>query len=120
MSEMIQVTTSQPINIFKQTLMPRTSCSANEHANLKLINSKRCGVSYSNRIIGGEEAEKHELPWLGLLKFRSTDNEEVESFMCSGTLISPRYVLTGIFALNLLNLSNKIVFQPHTVSWIQN
>ena len=80
--------------------MPRTSCSVNEHANLNLINSKKCGYSEADRIHGGHEAAKNELPWLGLLKFRPTDGEKVESFMCGCTLISPRYVLTGSFCIS--------------------
>ncbi|XP_054265999.1 trypsin-1-like [Macrosteles quadrilineatus] len=40
------------------------------------------------RIVGGEEAESHEFPWIVLLSYR-------DKFYCGGTLITSKHVLTA-------------------------
>lgn len=98
MSEILRATSTET-KVTKPSFVSRTTCSVSDHSNLQFINYKFCGISNPNRITNGEEAEKNEFPWLGLLKFRSTDKETFETFMCSCSLISPRYVLTGIFVI---------------------
>ena len=53
----------------------------------------------SKRIVGGNEAQLSEFPWLALLEYRSIDAEAFKTFRCSGTLISPQYVLTGMIMI---------------------
>lgn len=40
------------------------------------------------RIVGGEEAEAHEFPWIVYLSYRG-------KFYCGGTLITSRHILTA-------------------------
>ncbi|XP_055842808.1 phenoloxidase-activating factor 3-like [Episyrphus balteatus] len=52
-----------------------------------------CGISdSSNRILNGETAFLFEFPWMALLEFNTSVGR---SFMCAGSLISDRYVLTA-------------------------
>lgn len=74
---------------------PATGDTTLVTTNKKPINSKYCGNSLSDRIVGGEKAKVMEFPWLVLLQYRSKDDEEVVSFKCGGSLITERYVLTG-------------------------
>jgi Trypsin len=48
----------------------------------------KCAVYTVDRIFGGEKAKLNEFPWLARL-IRG------EEFFCAGSLISPRYVLSG-------------------------
>lgn len=85
---------SRPINI---TLSSITISGGNhkDHKNIGLINDiKNCGKSSSDKIKNGVEAKVHEFPWLALLNYRSTKNNET-TFGCHGALITKRYVLTG-------------------------
>ena len=50
-------------------------------------------------MVGGAKAEVNEFPWLALLEYRSIDAEAFKTFRCSGTLISPQYVLTGMIMI---------------------
>jgi Trypsin len=57
------------------------------------INGPYCGVNSDDRIINGNLTKLFELPWMALLSYQARDGSR--SFMCGGTLISPRYVLTA-------------------------
>jgi hypothetical protein len=66
------------------------------HKNFALLNEPFCGKTLkTKRIVGGIVASVFEFPWLVLLQYRSTDDENITSWKCGGTLISKRYVLTG-------------------------
>lgn len=65
------------------------------HRNINLINLKTCGNAIVDRIVGGTAAKVSEFPWLALLQYRSTNDEEFVSFKCGGSLIAERYILTG-------------------------
>ncbi|KAL9692887.1 hypothetical protein quinque_012172 [Culex quinquefasciatus] len=49
---------------------------------------KQCGVYTVNRIVGGQNANLYEFPWMAILLY----NDDV--FRATGSLISKRYVLT--------------------------
>uniref|UniRef100_A0A1B0FEG8 limulus clotting factor C n=1 Tax=Glossina morsitans morsitans TaxID=37546 RepID=A0A1B0FEG8_GLOMM len=58
---------------------------------LNILNNLNCGDSNSNRILGGEETNLNEFPWMALLRYDSPSNE----FKCGGSLITNFYVLTA-------------------------
>uniref|UniRef100_A0A1A9VFY2 CLIP domain-containing serine protease n=1 Tax=Glossina austeni TaxID=7395 RepID=A0A1A9VFY2_GLOAU len=58
---------------------------------LSILNNLNCGDSNSNRILGGEETNLNEFPWMALLRYDSPSNE----FKCGGSLITNFYVLTA-------------------------
>lgn len=54
-----------------------------------VMNSPDCGIQGDDRISKGQVAKPFEFPWMVLLRDRSGQ------FVCGGTLVSPRYVLTA-------------------------
>lgn len=54
---------------------------------------EECGLQLASRIFGGVDSESSEFPWLALLEFEELDGSK--NFLCTGALISSRYVLTA-------------------------
>lgn len=60
-----------------------------------VIKKKECGVQVtSNRIVGGNETEIDEFPFLALLYYKSPKNDKVR-YKCGGSLINTRTILTA-------------------------
>lgn len=57
-----------------------------------------CGISTSDRIIGGVETQLDEYPWMALLQYFKPNNKK--GFHCGGVLINSRYVLTASHCVN--------------------
>ena len=56
------------------------------HRSIKLLDLEGCGLVDSGiRIVGGEEADLNQFPWVSLIKYRIDDEERFE---CGGSLIS--------------------------------
>jgi secreted trypsin-like serine protease len=78
---------------------------------------QNCGItniSTNSRILGGEESQVGEFPWLGRL-FRRDDQGELH-FSCTGCLISSRVVLTAAHCVtsnNPLGDLHTVVFGEH-------
>jgi secreted trypsin-like serine protease len=66
------------------------------HPNLNLINHQKCGITPASKITGGKEAAIGQYPWIALLQYKSKVGDSEMPFLCGGSLISARYVLTGI------------------------
>ncbi|EDS32664.1 coagulation factor VII [Culex quinquefasciatus] len=59
------------------------------------LNSRRCGIQTNDRIVAkGTVANVFEFPWMVLLYSRT------DRFVCGGTLVSARYVLTAGHCVN--------------------
>ncbi|XP_046401602.1 uncharacterized protein LOC124167662 [Ischnura elegans] len=69
-----------------------TGASVSNHPNWRLLRTDTCGADVSDRIFGGEEANLKEYPWLALLQYQTSKGRQ---FLCGGSLISTRYVLTA-------------------------
>lgn len=69
---------------------------------LKLL-PRYCGLSISDRLVGGKYAQLFEYPWIALLQY---DHDGEIEHGCSGTLINNRYVLTAAQCL-----ANRTDFQ---------
>lgn len=108
-------TVAPPISLSgKDANLPRSPSDFNvikNHANFNLLNEKSCGVSTTNRIVGGIDgeylslnslfpyllflnivADLKEFPWAVLLGYQLLDTFE---WGCGGSLISSRFVLTA-------------------------
>ncbi|CAH1727601.1 unnamed protein product [Chironomus riparius] len=78
------------------------ACCANKvkvNFESKLPKSPKCGIQFSNRIIGGEIANIDEYPWTVQIQ-HINENNSTESF-CGGTLINESYVLTAAHCTKL-------------------
>eukprot|EP00092_Neocalanus_flemingeri_P050258 GFUD01058038.1.p1 GENE.GFUD01058038.1~~GFUD01058038.1.p1 ORF type:complete len:320 (-),score=88.45 GFUD01058038.1:258-1112(-) len=53
----------------------------------------KCGIKKTQRIVGGQETEVNEYPWMAAIA------DELESFFCGGTLIGDRWVVTASHCL---------------------
>jgi hypothetical protein len=56
-----------------------------KESKMKLLNHKKCGKVYSNRIVGGLTAQPGDFPFYVLLKYKINDKF---LFLCGGSLIS--------------------------------
>ncbi|XP_076252333.1 phenoloxidase-activating factor 1-like [Rhynchophorus ferrugineus] len=55
-----------------------------------------CGLQVITRIFGGIDSESTDFPWLALLEYNQYGSKK---FLCDGSLISSRYVLTAAHCL---------------------
>ncbi|KAL0270396.1 UNVERIFIED_CONTAM: hypothetical protein PYX00_007821 [Menopon gallinae] len=90
-AEKKETTTPRTTTTTAQPVIPVTKFSS--HRNFRLLPSK-CGLNdFPNRITEGEEAELGEFPWMALVGFRERRGDL--KWICGGTLINRRYVLTA-------------------------
>ena len=62
---------------------------------------EQCGFTSINRIFGGSDAEDHEFPWAAALVYIDTTVEpNSRVYLCGGTLISRKHVLTAAHCIN--------------------
>ncbi|EDV91460.1 spaetzle-processing enzyme [Drosophila grimshawi] len=71
---------------------PTASRSGEEPGNV-LPSIGTCGTMFENRILGGLNTSLYEFPWMVLVQYTNPRNEM--GFLCGGTLINSRYVLTA-------------------------
>ncbi|XP_012285292.1 serine protease easter-like isoform X2 [Orussus abietinus] len=82
----------------------RTQRNIMDHPNWHLVNDDICGLSMSQRIIGGMNARLGQYPWVVRLgyAFVNKNGEYLEknvTFGCGGTLINKDYVVTASHCL---------------------
>ena len=51
-----------------------------------------CGVKKTVRVVGGQNTEINEYPWMALLRLKQ---QAISGFFCGGTLINSRWILTA-------------------------
>ncbi|XP_032521123.2 CLIP domain-containing serine protease HP8-like [Danaus plexippus] len=88
-------------------LLRRLHCGFDKHNNPKICcpsqfemrggldllpNTTVCGIQTNDRIVGGQQADLDEHPWMVLIKYEIPKGS---TFACGGVLISPRYVMTA-------------------------
>nr|NP_001261405.1 uncharacterized protein Dmel_CG32260, isoform C [Drosophila melanogaster]AGB94100.1 uncharacterized protein Dmel_CG32260, isoform C [Drosophila melanogaster] len=80
--------------------------------------SATCGISgaTSNRVVGGMEARKGAYPWIAALGYFEENNRNALKFLCGGSLIHSRYVITSAHCINpmltLVRLGAHDLSQP--------
>ncbi|XP_042886085.1 serine protease easter-like [Penaeus japonicus] len=71
-----------------------------------LSRSTSCGVTFPNAIVGGLEASFESEIWLALLGYRDPSSEEIQ-FLCAGSLVNERYLITAAHCINPALLKPK-------------
>ena len=59
---------------------------------LILFIAAQCGVKKSVRVVGGQNTQVNEYPWMALLRLKTY---RPSGFFCGGTLINSRWILTA-------------------------
>ncbi|XP_060650768.1 phenoloxidase-activating factor 3 [Drosophila nasuta] len=73
------------------------------------LNTADCGSSLTTRILGGEETQPGQYPWLARIAYRNRTNGRI-SYRCSGSLIASDYVITAAHCVVNL-VSDLEIFQ---------
>ncbi|XP_059469286.1 trypsin-1-like [Neocloeon triangulifer] len=68
----------------------------------------KCGIAKTRaRIVGGQETRVNQYPWMALLSYNG-------EFLCGGTLINNKYILTAAHCLTSINMTGlKITLLEH-------
>ncbi|KAM3962539.1 CLIP domain-containing serine protease HP8 [Aphomia sociella] len=74
------------------------------HRNFHLLPSN-CGISDSDRLIGGKRTRLFEMPWMVLIAYDSARGRKLS---CGGSLISEWYVLTAAHCVSYLGARLKL------------
>ncbi|XP_050510778.1 CLIP domain-containing serine protease B4-like [Diabrotica virgifera virgifera] len=77
-----------------------------DHKNWKLIPTKTCGYSKEaqRRIVNGKPAKLNQFPWMVQIFSRKEKNRD--SFICGGSLINNRYVVTAAHCIGKEKIKN--------------
>uniref|UniRef100_A0A2Y9D1X4 Peptidase S1 domain-containing protein n=1 Tax=Anopheles funestus TaxID=62324 RepID=A0A2Y9D1X4_ANOFN len=80
-------------NVFKVCCQRAATFSSNRKRGLEVLDLEGCGAYSEDRIAFGQDAKLFQYPWMALLK------PKFGNFLCGGTLINERYVLTAAHCL---------------------
>ncbi|XP_054266953.1 phenoloxidase-activating factor 3-like [Macrosteles quadrilineatus] len=78
------------------------------HHNYDLLHNRHCGFSESSRIIGGEDAEMGQYPWMALLAYVNVKKGETV-YYCGGAVISRRYIITAAHCVHYHRIKSLMV-----------
>ncbi|KAK0182936.1 hypothetical protein PV327_001017 [Microctonus hyperodae] len=77
-----------------------------KHPSWNLLDHGKCGISFSDRIIGGNNAPMGVYPWIARIGYVNDGNlpNSVQnvSFRCGGTIINKYYILTAAHCVTVL------------------
>lgn len=67
-----------------------------------LLDHEKCGISNTDRIIGGKNASLGMYPWIARIGYSSDLTGSEISYRCGGTLINKLYVVTAAHCVSHL------------------
>ena len=75
------------------------------HTNLRLLPTSNCGPINAEKLSGGNSTDLFEFPWMVLLQYETRTGLD---FLCGGSLISSRYVLTAAHCVTQLASQTRL------------
>ncbi|RDD43405.1 MAM and LDL-receptor class A domain-containing protein 1 [Trichoplax sp. H2] len=94
------------------------TCGAEQIQSIRSIrNHPRCGITKSRipRIIGGNTASPHSVPWQALLKVYYVSGDKVHTTSCGGSLINENWVITASHCIPNKPIRVKIDLGRHNL-----
>lgn len=76
-----------------------------KHINVRLLPVQNCGPIWTDKISNGNMTDLFEYPWMALLQYETSTGL---NFLCGGSLISQKYVLTAAHCVTRLQSSTKL------------
>ncbi|GLV36628.1 Melanization Protease 1 [Carabus blaptoides fortunei] len=92
-------TTSSPAPTPPRITTPEQPPDVSNHRNINMINSRRCGPIFVDRIYGGNKTSPFEFPWMALIAYNTKTGLD---FRCGGTIINDKYILTAAHCISNL------------------
>ncbi|XP_077254594.1 phenoloxidase-activating factor 1-like [Temnothorax americanus] len=77
------------------------------HPKLRLLNHVACGPINQQKVIGGKKTGIFQYPWMALIEY-DTGRPNPE-FLCGGTIISSRYILTAAHCVTTLPAGRRLI-----------
>ncbi|XP_057338091.1 CLIP domain-containing serine protease HP8-like [Microplitis mediator] len=84
------------------------SADITKHPSWMLLEHNKCGISNTDRIIGGKNASMGMYPWIARIGYSSDLTGSDISYRCGGTLINKLYVVTAAHCVSNLPGSFKV------------
>nr|QFZ95600.1 serine protease 4 [Lasioderma serricorne] len=89
--------TLPPTTTTTTTTEPSTTTQKEVVLGELVLKPPECGFSNVSglRIVGGEPAKLGQFPWMAVLGYRNQQNPDLPKWLCGGSLISKRHILTA-------------------------
>ncbi|XP_074105302.1 CLIP domain-containing serine protease HP8-like [Cotesia typhae] len=96
------------IHCIIQFVLSCNTADITKHPSWMLLDHEKCGISNTDRIIGGKNASLGMYPWIARIGYSSDLTGSEISYRCGGTLINKLYVVTAAHCVSNLPGSFRV------------